>query len=252
MRSQVLPRPHGPRPTFLVSSHPYERFITWSGVPDQISDGTVIILALAPESLSPRSIQSVHRVATSVRKALAAAAIGGTLLGSREGARKGCRRVLADAGLRFWLKPHDMTLAGLQTAIADAGVARLDILTWLEAYFRPRGVVEHGLLHMLASLLMTDDLPGGMVNEAGRWTRRLGIPPPRRWTMVGKLVRGITELQGDPSTTIAEAARRVGYSESSAFTHGCQQAFGLTPSVIRARLGWEWLLARFLRDVAND
>jgi AraC-like DNA-binding protein len=73
------------------------------------------------------------------------------------------------------------------------------------------------------------------------------LPPPGRWLQVARALTAALHLQARPDRALLPLALSLGYADHSALSHLLGRAFGSRPSEIRERLGWEWLLDRWLR-----
>jgi AraC-like DNA-binding protein len=73
------------------------------------------------------------------------------------------------------------------------------------------------------------------------------LPPPGRWLQVARALTAALHLQARPDRALLPLALSLGYADHSALSHLLGRAFGARPSEIRERLGWEWLLDRWLR-----
>lgn len=76
------------------------------------------------------------------------------------------------------------------------------------------------------------------------------MPAPGRWLQVARALHAALHLQSRPERPLLRIALTLGYSDHSALSHLLGRAFGVRPAEIRHRLGWEWLLDRWLRSRA--
>lgn len=67
------------------------------------------------------------------------------------------------------------------------------------------------------------------------------LPPPGQWKIFFRELVQATVVQRDPDTPLIRVALTLGYADSQALSHAFQQCFGVTPSFVRERLGWQWL-----------
>jgi AraC-like DNA-binding protein len=73
------------------------------------------------------------------------------------------------------------------------------------------------------------------------------LPPPGRWLQAARALNAALHLQSRPDRALLPLALSLGYADHSALSHLVGRAFGVRPAEIRDRLGWEWLLDRWLR-----
>lgn len=76
--------------------------------------------------------------------------------------------------------------------------------------------------------------------------RRHGMPPPSRWLQVGRAIRTVI-LATSSRVPLAEASRRLGYSDYFAFSNQFFRLLGVRPSRARRMLGWLWMVETWLR-----
>jgi AraC-like DNA-binding protein len=74
------------------------------------------------------------------------------------------------------------------------------------------------------------------------------LPPPGRWLQAARALNAALHLQSRPDRALLPLALSLGYADHSALSHLLGRAFGVRPAEIRERLGWEWLLDRWLRS----
>jgi AraC-like DNA-binding protein len=91
---------------------------------------------------------------------------------------------------------------------------------------------------------------GQAERTARTWFRRAGVPGPGKWLAAAHAVRAALRLQaeGAPLLTVAVEC---GYSDHSSLSRQSLRLFGVRPGAIRKTLGWEWLLDRWLRRMAE-
>lgn len=81
---------------------------------------------------------------------------------------------------------------------------------------------------------------------AHAWFAGHGLPSPGRWLGVAHGVHAVLRLQAEPDTSLFRVAIGCGYADHSALSRQVLRLFGERPHAVRQRLGWEWLLDRWL------
>jgi AraC-like DNA-binding protein len=209
-------------------------------------DGTVAILhALGSNLVESGQIRRMESVAREIRRSHLGAALALWLQNVPTEHALGGFHVLSASGLRLWLT-ETPTEATLRQAARVSGLRLPDVASWLTLRIRPKGPVELGLTHVMAGALVGHVLDPDAAREATRWARRLGLPGAGAWKTMGCLLRGLICLQSEPSISVAQAARQAGFADGPTFSHACRRMLDTTPSDARRRVGWEWLLMRFL------
>ncbi len=74
---------------------------------------------------------------------------------------------------------------------------------------------------------------------------RSGLPAPVRWKVLVRTLIDAMFVQADAREPLTRVALRLGYPDSQALAHAFKRCFGVTPSVVRAHLGWQWLAWRW-------
>lgn len=84
----------------------------------------------------------------------------------------------------------------------------------------------------------------------GRRFQSKGLPVPSHWLQFGRLLRLASALHNshDPLSTVACS---LGFPDGYSASNQMYRLLGLRPSVVRSRLGWEWLLEHWLRREAE-
>ncbi len=79
----------------------------------------------------------------------------------------------------------------------------------------------------------------------GRRFRRSGIPVPSHWLQFCRLLRATLRLQNgqEPLSSIAAS---LGYPDGFTLSNQMHRLIGVRPSVVRHRLGWEWVAEAWL------
>jgi AraC-like DNA-binding protein len=74
---------------------------------------------------------------------------------------------------------------------------------------------------------------------------RSRLPSPVKWKIFARDLVHAVLIQRDATTTLSRLALNLGYPDSQALAHAFQGSFGVTPSFVRERLGWQWLALRW-------
>src|SRR5690606_1163570 len=83
--------------------------------------------------------------------------------------------------------------------------------------------------------------------------RKKGLPAPSRWLQAARALHAAMRIQLEPEKSILAHACAMGYADHSALCHQMKRTFGTTPATVRATLGWEWLMERWVRaEVLTD
>ncbi len=80
----------------------------------------------------------------------------------------------------------------------------------------------------------------------GRRFHRLGLPVPSHWLQLARLLWASVRLQGC-RTSISQLARSLGYPNGFTLSNQMERVIGVRPSIVRKRLGWEWIVEEWLR-----
>ncbi len=235
----------GLRRSLMVCTPPYRsaRSLPGSGGGHELltEPGTII---LAPLSARTRP-EALGDLARDFRKKRPHLVLGAMQLGGAMRPPFSLVTTLPGLGFRFCLH-ESFPLFGLATLLADLGIQRSDFHLWLDQVLAPGTLREVGVVVALSHYTAEGFYSQLDRRSVSRWTHKLGLKPPRSWITLGRLLRALNSLQGETHLTIEEAAHRARYSSAANFTHACQRYFGMAPSDIRGRLGWEWLACRFL------
>lgn len=153
---------------------------------------------------------------------------------------------LAPMGIRA-VVPEGFDVHTLRRALGRHGLQAGELSAWLAARLAELSpsTSTTAVAPRLARLLVV-----GSVDEAAREESRKALSRPLptlyKWIMLGKVLPALVRLQGDPSMTQEAAAAATPYHDASDFGRACDTLFGMRPSEIRKRIGWEWLVERFL------
>lgn len=137
------------------------------------------------------------------------------------------------------------------TSISSLGP---DVVEWLSLF----GLRLSPTVSFLISQIFTDApqhtevgslLKGiGAAESSTRFRfRKKGLPAPSRWLQAARALHAALRIQLEPQKSILAHACALGYADHSALCHQMKRTFGTTPAAVRATLGWEWLLERWVR-----
>lgn len=137
------------------------------------------------------------------------------------------------------------------TSISSLGP---DVVEWLSLF----GLRLSPTVSFLISQIFTDAprhtevgslLKGiGAAESSTRFRfRKKSLPAPSRWLQAARAIHAALRIQLEPQKSILAHACALGYADHSALCHQMKRAFGTTPAAVRATLGWEWLLERWVR-----
>lgn len=87
---------------------------------------------------------------------------------------------------------------------------------------------------------------------ARAWCHRAAVPGPGKWLAVLRALHAALRLQHDPGIPLLTVAVDGGYSDHSSLSRQMLRLFGARPGAIRATVGWEWLLDRWIRRQASE
>ena len=162
-------------------------------------------------------------------------------------------RQTAALGVRAVVFDGDPLPEALRRQMTDPTDLGEEMVEWL----RTRGVrltpeVAEILREIFGRAAGCADL-GDLLGRIGRSPRtarrhfqRLGLPAPGLWLNVARALRAALRLQREQQTPLLTIATELGYTDQPALSRRMVQLFGLRPSEIRRRLGWEWLVDRWL------
>lgn len=71
------------------------------------------------------------------------------------------------------------------------------------------------------------------------------LPSPVQWKIFARDLVHAVLIQRDATTPLSRLALNLGYPDSQALAHAFQQGFGVTPTFVRERLGWQWLALKW-------
>jgi len=79
----------------------------------------------------------------------------------------------------------------------------------------------------------------------GRRFRDRGLPVPSHWLQFARILRATIALQGS-GASLFDVARSIGYPDGFTLSNQMDRLLGVRPSLIRERLGWEWVAEAWL------
>lgn len=127
--------------------------------------------------------------------------------------------------------------------VAASRPAWQDVHSWLRAV-GPRSF--HRQLLLCADLLAGEDITGKAAMAATRDLRDASLPSPVEWLRMSKALQVMAVLWADSSKSIEAAALEGGFHDGATFSRSLYRLTGCRPGYARSRVGWEWLLCRFL------
>lgn len=77
-----------------------------------------------------------------------------------------------------------------------------------------------------------------------------GLPVPSHWLQMSRLLRVALRLQNSDATVFS-VAYEFGYPDGFSVSNQMHRLIGVRPTDVRERLGWEWILERWLRREAD-
>lgn len=167
----------------------------------------------------------------------------GPILGTRAGL----------LGVQAVLPPDGCTVAALRESLTAPGLLEWEIRSWLRLVVPalPESTADMAVdlfrlgFETRARIDVDEALP--VTGRAARYALGAGrLPPPGRWLRLGRTLPVLLACQRHPSTDLRIVAREAAM-ELRALRNQSRSLFGATPLAARNRLGWTWLLARFLQ-----
>ncbi len=80
----------------------------------------------------------------------------------------------------------------------------------------------------------------------GRRFHDRGLPAPSRWLQFFRVLRACAVLQ-TTDQTLCQVALTLGYPDGFTLSNQMERMIGARPSLVRERLGWEWIFECWLR-----
>lgn len=241
-----LSAPVSDPPPISLGIPPDYSFTRVARLPPTCGDGAIIAFHLS-QPLDFRWVQRMTEVVRRMRARYPRVVLAGVLNDVLKPRQFPVLKIMGTAGMRIWLD-EPLKPAKVRAALGKAGLLASDAERWLEVYLRPRGLIEGGTVQALSKVLAGLHLNESTRGATARWTRRLGLPPVRKWSSAGKVIRALISLQADVDLSVESAALKAGYSAGASLSHACARLFGVPPSATREIYGWEWLLYRFMKE----
>ena len=84
----------------------------------------------------------------------------------------------------------------------------------------------------------------------GRRFMTLGLPVPSHWLQMARLLRVAIRLQNSDDSVFSVGCA-LGYPDGFSVSNQMSRLFGVRPTQVRERFGWEWVLEAWLRREAE-
>jgi AraC-like DNA-binding protein len=81
----------------------------------------------------------------------------------------------------------------------------------------------------------------------GRRFHDRGLPAPSRWLQFFRILRACVQLQSSEHS-LCQVARSLGYPDGFTLSNQMERMIAARPSLVRERLGWEWIFESWLRS----
>jgi AraC-like DNA-binding protein len=81
----------------------------------------------------------------------------------------------------------------------------------------------------------------------GRFFAERGLPVPSHWLQFARILHVAVQLQ-NTRTNINRVSSRFGYPDGFTMSNSMKRLTGYRPSFVREHLGWEWIVAAWLRS----
>lgn len=81
----------------------------------------------------------------------------------------------------------------------------------------------------------------------GRFFSDRGLPVPSHWLQFARVLHVAIQLQ-NTKASISRVSTRFGYKDGFTMSNSMKRLTGYRPSFVREHLGWEWLVAAWLRQ----
>lgn len=137
----------------------------------------------------------------------------------------------------------------------DIARAVVDYLGWRGLIIDPdmRQLIRR-TLELSADISTVSGLARGVYmsrRALGRAFLRAGLPVPSHWLHVGRVLRAVLDLQWHGDTLMRTASRH-GYPDGFSLSNQMKRLTGVRPSEVKERIGWEWVLERWIhRELAS-
>jgi AraC-like DNA-binding protein len=155
------------------------------------------------------------------------------------------RGVLPSAGRGFTAALHALLAAPpstLPTAVGDqleaAGFIDREDRARVEPIFAAAPSVSS--IERLASTMCQSR------RTLGRFFQTRGLPVPSHWLQFARILHVAIQIQ-NTHTNLNRVSARFGYTDGFTMSNSMKRLTGYRPSFVREHLGWEWLLAAWIR-----
>jgi len=138
-------------------------------------------------------------------------------------------------------------LASPPRSLAQAAVDLLNTMGWIpDDETRQRAESIFTRAPHTASI---DDLSGALCQSRrtlGRFFSERDLPVPSHWLQFARLLHVSVQLQ-NTRTNINRVSARFGYPDGFTMSNSMKRLTGYRPSFVREHLGWEWIVAAWVR-----
>lgn len=241
------------QPAIFHLAPPYERPARWrqvSGEAEGLPAGTVLLIELASE---PRDWSTLQTTMRRLRAEAPLLPIALRIDPLRVNVLNAAIQI-AQMPVRAVIGDEDCSRA-LRRQLTRPADLPGDVVDWLTL----RGIrLTPSLKHLLHGIFaLAPHSPAvapllvriGTSESSARFRlQKKCLPPPGRWLQAARALNAALHLQSRPDRALLPLALSLGYADHSALSHLLGRAFGVRPAEIRERLGWEWLLDRWLRS----
>ena len=126
----------------------------------------------------------------------------------------------------------------------------IDLLRWrgVQLDLETRRIVRR-IVDLSASLQTLSSLARSVYlsrRALGRRFHQRGLPVPSHWLQFCRILRVAIRVQNSDES-IHQIARSLGYPDGFTLSNQTERLLGVRPSVIRTRLGWEWVVEAWLQ-----
>lgn len=158
----------------------------------------------------------------------------------------GPRGVLPSASIGT-LNALRILLASPPRSMAESAVSLLHTMGWI-----PDPDTRHRVGTIFARAPHTpsiENLSGALCQSRrtlGRFFSERGLPVPSHWLQFARLLHVAVQLQ-NTRTNINRVSARFGYPDGFTMSNSMKRLTGYRPSFVREHLGWEWIVAAWVR-----
>lgn len=217
---------------------------------ERLPAGTVLLLEMNSE---PRDWQSLHQSVMELRQSAPRLPIALRIDAARVDVLNAAVQ-LARMPVRAVLGGGEDYETALRRQLTRPTDLATDVVDWLAIRGTRLPPALRHLLHGIFSMAPQTSTVAPLLLEIGTSEssarfrlQKKGLPPPGRWLQAARAVHAALHLQARPDRPLLPLALSLGYADHSALSHLLGRAFCVRPAEIRDRLGWEWLLDRWLR-----